>query len=169
MKKKILEHFCVIAAGLLVLFGIPLIRYSDRLIALLGKDPDAVTGATMLIPDQPSGEFVVLLNRQKHAETLAEWTDFFLEKPVDVIFEDLDCIVIDADVSGIQLAERYQARLAENQMMISRQNGLLAVSKAQWGDYDVLILSKEFADVYTLSTVCEREETMVIIVTGEGI
>ena len=93
--------------------------------------------------------------------------DFFQERPVDVIFEDLDCIVMDADAPGIRLAERYQARLAENQMRVRHVNGLLAASRVQWGVFDVLIVSGEMADAYRLDTVWSRGDVLRIEVGGE--
>ena len=164
---KPLNHGEIIAASLLVFLGIPSFYYAKDLQALYGGgDTDAVAGASLEIPDQPSGEYVVLLNRERHEKALQEWTDFFQEKPVGVIFEDLECITAAGDASGRQMAERYQARLAENQMTLREENSLLAASKAQWGVCDVMVFSKEMADALQLDTVYDNPELCVIPVTG---
>ena len=50
-------------------------------------------------------------------------------------------------------------------MTLKSENGLLAVSKAQWGVFDVLILSREAAEAYRLDTV-RREDVLWINVKG---
>ena len=80
--------------------------------------------------------------------------------------EDISCVTAAGDASGEQLARRYQARLAENQMRLRSENGVLAVSKAEKGLYDVLILSKEAAEAYDYSTVYARPEALVLTVEG---
>lgn len=147
-------HFGIILSSLFIFLGIPAIFYAGRFKAIWFSDaPDAVSGATLEIPDQPSGEYIVLLNRSLHEDTLDEWTSFFMEEPVGVIFEDLTCITAEGDVNGQQMAERYQARLAENQMTMKPENALIAASKAQWGTFDVMVFSKEMADACHLETV----------------
>ena len=163
---KPLLHGGIIAASLFVLLGLPSLYYAKDLQAMYGGDMDAVTGASLEIPDQPSGEYVVLLARDRHEDTLKEWTDFFQERPVGVIFEDLECITAAGDVSGRQMAERYQARLAENQLTLREENSLLAASKAQWGVFDVMVFSKEMADALQLETVYEDPDICVIPVVG---
>ena len=163
--KKLL-HGCIVLVLLFAFLGIPALAYREQAAALLSGDPDAVSSASLEIPDSPSGSFVVLLNRERHPDTEREWIDFFTEQPTGVIFEDLDCIVIDADSAGIELAERYRARLAENQVTVKHENGLLAVSKAQWGVFDVMILSDEIAKVYGLSEQTLLETVTVIPVEG---
>ena len=127
---------------------------------------DAVSGASFTVPDQPSGEFVVILNRSRHS-ALEDWTSFFSEQEVGVIMEDLSCATVAGDAAGLQLAQRYQARLAENQMTLRRENGLLLVSKAEHGRYDVIILSKETADAFDYSAVCGDAGALVLTV-GSG-
>ena len=166
--KRIVEHIVFILAGLCALFVVPIMYCRENIMAFFSQNPqDAVSSASYVVPDQPSGEFFIFVNKQRHPDTLEEWTDFFCDRPVGVIFEDIRCITIDQDVSGRQLAERYQARLAQNQMQNESQDGLLAVSKAQWGWYDVMIVSKEFADYYSFSTVCDNEENCMITVKDQ--
>ena len=162
---KRLLHIVVVLVSLFVLLGVPALFYSDAIGARL-SGVDAVSGATVEVPDQPSGEFAVLINIEKHPDTLEQWRDFFTEKPVDVIFEDIDCLVVDGDAAAKQLAQRYQSRLAENQMSVRSENGMLTVSKAQWGEFDVIILSKEMAQAYNYDTVYNSGDVTLITVKG---
>ena len=158
---KILAHVGIVAAALLVSLCLPAYCY------LRGDaGADAVSSASMDLPDQPSGEFVVILNKDRHPLTLDEWTAFFREEEVGVIMEDISCLTANGDAAGIQLARRYQARLAENQMKITTENGLLVVSRAENGLYDAVILSKELADAWDYSAVYEREDALVLTVSG---
>ena len=159
---KVLRHIGIVAAALLLCLGLPALVYMPRAGAA-----DAVSGASMEVPDQPSGEFVVILNRDRHPLTLDEWSDFFLEQPVGVIMEDISCMAAYGDTSGVRLARRYQARLAENQMTLTEENGVLVVSRAEHGLYDAIILSKEAADAYDYSAVYERPDALVLTVRGE--
>ena len=162
---KVLKHLGIIAVALFLCLGLPSLFYLD-LGALGGDAVDAVSGASLALPDQPSGEFVVLINTRRHPATLDEWSDFFREQPVGVIMEDITCTSADGDAAGIQMAERCQARLAENQMKLRRENGLLVVSRAENGLFDVIILSKEMTDAFDYSAVLERDDVAVITVEG---
>ena len=163
--KKALAHLAVILACLLVLPGIPGIYYLNKTGAFSGT-VDAVTGASMDLPDQPSGNFFVLINTKNHSDTLGEWTDFFQERPVGVIMEDINCLTVRGDVTGGQLADRYRARLAENQMKVRTEDGTLVVSRAEEGLADVIILSEEMADFYDYTGAFARSDMDVIVVSS---
>ena len=160
-----IKRIGIVLALLFAFLGIPALVYAEQLSALFAPGPDAVSSASIEIPAQPSGEYVVLLNRKKHPNTQRDWEAFFSEQPTDVIFEDIVCLTAEGDPAGKALAERYRARLAEHQMTLKSENGLLAVSKAQWGVFDVLILSREAAEAYRLDTV-RREDVLWINVKG---
>ena len=162
---KLLRHIVIVAAALAVCLVLPGFLYADRA-GLLSGEMDVTSGATMEIPDQPSGEYVVILHRGKHAAALEQWEDFFLERPVDVIMEDISCLTANGDAAGLQLAQRYQARLAKNQMKLTTENGLLVVSRAENGLYDAVILSREMADAWDYSAVYAREDALVLTVSG---
>ena len=57
--------------------GIPMLYYLDAGTLFPGR-AEAVTGASLALPDQPSGQFEVLLNREKHGSSAAAWMDFSL-------------------------------------------------------------------------------------------
>lgn len=162
---KALKHILCIAVGLLVFFVMPGLLFGD-LPALVSGGPDAVSGASMEIPDTPSGEYVVLINRDRHSLTMEDWRAFFEERPVGVIMEDISCLLVQGDASGKQLAERYLARLAANQMTLKEENSLLVVSRAENGQFDVVILSKEMADAVDFSAACSASFTETVEVKG---
>ena len=161
---KALKHIGIVLLGLFLCLVLPGLFYVDVGAALSGAD--AVSGASMVLPDQPSGEFVVIINRDRHPLTLDEWTDFFSEHPVGVIMEDISVLAAASDPTGVQLAERYQARLAEHQMTLTKENSLLIVSRAENGLYDVIVLSKEMADAVDFSAVYARSDAAVVTVKG---
>ena len=130
---------------------------------------DAVTGASLEIPDSPSGNFYVLMNKKYRHGTEKDWEDFFTEKPVGVIFEDISCQVLTADVTGKQLAERYQARLAENQMKLRPEpNSLLFSAKVENAYFDVAIISKEIAEVCSITDIFQNSDILVIPIQSES-
>lgn len=162
---KRLRHVAIVAAALLLCLVLPGLFYAHRC-GLLTGGADAVSSASLEVPDQPSGEYVILLNRERHPLTLEQWSDFFSEKPVDVIMEDLRCMTVSGDVLGRQLAERYRARLAENQLRLRAENGVLVVSRAENGLFDAIILSRETAEAFDYSAVYARPDVAVLRVTG---
>ena len=160
------RHIVVSLVTLFVLLGLPAIYYGGHGAFSGGGGADSVTGASLELPDQPSGEFVVLLDREKHRSTLEAWTDFFSDRPTDVIMEDLSCLTLRGDSTGAQLAERYQARLAANQMTIRQEDPTLVASRADQGLFDVIVLSKEMADAYQFRSTLDDSRVAVIPVKG---
>jgi len=65
---KLVKHAAIILAALFVTLGIPMLYYLDAG-TLFPRRADAVTGAFLVLPDQPCGQFVVLLNREKHGSS----------------------------------------------------------------------------------------------------
>lgn len=163
-----MRHVLFIFFWLFIILGIPGIFIADWSPVFSGGI-DAVTGASLEIPDSPSGNYYVLMNKAYRHGTLSEWQDFFTEKPVGVIFEDVSCRVLAADVTGKQLAERYQARLAENQMKLrTEMNSLLFAGKIENGYFDVTIVSSEAADACKLEQVFDNDDILVIPIASEG-
>ena len=165
---KRLAHLCVVLAALFVTLGIPALAYGVPGLLVGANAPDAVSRASMELPEQPSGNFVILLNTDKHPGTAADWETFFSGGETEVIMDDVACMAAEGDATGIQLAERFQARLAENQMTVRKVNGTLLASRADAGVFDVVIVSGEMADMLALETACERADTAVIAVRGDA-
>lgn len=111
---------------------------------------DAVSSASVVI-DAPSGEFLVLLNPERHTdeENLAFWTDFFSGREVTYCFEDISCMVARTDTAALELARSCQSRLSEHQMTIRQEDMTLMLSRADNGKFDTIILSREMAEHYT--------------------
>ena len=158
------RHIVVSLVALFVLLGLPAMYYGGH--GGFSGSADAVSGASLALPDHPSGDFVILVDREKHRDTLEAWTDFFSDRPTDVIMEDLSCLTLRGDPSGAQLAERYQARLAANQMTIRREDPTLVASRADQGLFDVIVLSKEMADAYQFESTLDASRVAVIPVKG---
>ena len=64
------------------------------------------------------------------------------------------------------MADRYRLRLPENQMKVTKENGTLLVSKAENGLFDVIVLSKEMADLQGYEEAMARGDVTVLTVSG---
>lgn len=165
---RAVKHIAVILMALLLTLGLPAAMYLDIPALLQGKTAiDDASGATIELPAQPSGEFIVFLNRQKHMDTTGQWELFFRGGDAGVIMSDVDCRVAAADTAAMQLARRYQLRLPENQMKLKTENGLLLISKAEVGLFDAIVMSKEMADRYQADTLWQRPDIILVSVKGE--
>jgi hypothetical protein len=158
---KIIGHLCAAAAIILVL-GVPFLL-SGKFALLMGQDYDMLSSATVII-DSPSGDYVVVINSDMHpkAENLETWTKFFGGEEISYIFEDISCVCASGDVGGIEMARAFQSRLPENQMKIKVEDGILMISKAEYGRFDVIVMSKEFAEAYAASTLSDNENNVII-------
>lgn len=162
--KRILGHVCTVGGILLVFLVLPAVLFVNFGAVLNVMGFDAVSGATQIITDRPSGQYVILLNREKFTASgnMEVWTDFFSDREVPVIMEDITCCVISGDENALELAQAFQSRLPENQMKITPMEGVMAVSRGEYGMFDVMVLSQEFADVYTASTLYDNEGVAVL-------
>lgn len=161
---KILFHTGFVLILLIMLIGIPVLTHFD--VFRMKNDSDAVSGASVKLPDQPSGEFIVLLNRSLHEDTAADWKKFFTGEELAVIFDDINCIAAEGDITGIQLAERFQAQLPENQMKLRTENATLLASKAENHYIDAAVFSKEMAEAIQLSET--KMKNMIVIKVSGG-
>lgn len=161
-----MKHLLADCAVLFAVLGIPFLC-SDTFLRMIGKAPDAVSSASVVI-EQPSGNYVVLINTEKHrnAENLALWESFFTGADAPVIFEDISCMAAANDAGGCEMAESCRSRLPENQMHLRKIDGTLLLSKAEHGLFDTVILSAEFADLLSAETVYGMENVKVLYVSG---
>jgi hypothetical protein len=171
MKNKI-RHMGIVLAGVVILLGIPFFR-TDYCKNLLQGDPDAVASASVIIA-QPSGEYLVFLNRALHTdeENQTTWIAFFGGEEISYLFEDISCSVIAADAGALEMARSFQSRLPEKQMSIQTEDATLLASRMDNGKYDIVILSKEFADSYEILTpydeAASHGDAIVITISSEG-
>lgn len=165
MIRNLSRHLLAALLAAALFIALPAFLFTDAP-SLLSGDTDAVTGASMEIPDQPSGTYYVLINKDLHEQTLDDWTAFFTEQPVGIIWEDLHCFVDLADTAGREMADRYRLRLAENQMEVTPENGTLLVSKAENGLFDVIVLSQEMADLMDYEKAMGRSGVAALVIEG---
>ena len=147
-KFKTVLHILADALLLILLIGVPVLSNFD----LFGsdKEADAVSSASIELPDQPSGDYMVLINRSLHEDSIEEWKEFFGDGEMVVIFDDVKCLVATADAGGAQLADRFRLELPENQMEVNSINPVLLASKAEEGYIDIAVFSKEMAESLSL-------------------
>lgn len=156
----------IILAALFVLAGLPVLSTGYIQNKLSGVD--AVSAATVII-DQPSGAYVVLINKDRHlnADNLETWQTFFKGEEIGILFEDISCTVADMDVSGLDMAQSFQSRLPENQMTLRKEDITLMLSKASCGLFDVIMMSKEVYDAYGAAAITDDER--MVIIEEEGV
>ena len=164
-KSEVWRHIAVgLLSGILLIGGPAYAAYGPS----GALSADAVSSATT-ITAQPSGAYVVLINKERHIdeENLATWISFFSGEETDFLFEDISCSVPATDESGLTLAENFQARLPENQMSLRRQETTLLMSKAMYGGFDVIFLSKEMYDACGAKAISKLP--FVVTVESEGL
>lgn len=148
------KHIGIILIGAFLILGLPFLctDYCRSLVNGAGS-VDATSSASLVI-DKPSGNYVILINRDYHKnkENLALWEQFFRGEEVSFIFEDIACSTAKGDAGGAEMARSFQSRLPENQMSIRAEDATLLMSRADHGKFDIIILSKEFADGYAAKT-----------------
>ena len=161
---KFVKHVILVALGVFVLLGLPFMN-TDYFSGLV-SGADAVSSASAIL-DSPSGEYIVWINAALHTdeEKLDQWIHFFKGEEISYIFEDLACSVADGDPSGLEMAQSYQSRLPENQMILDSENSIFLLSAAENDQFDIVVMSKEFADSYGASP---SENTIVIEVGGDA-
>ena len=163
--KKIGIHAIRITAVLAVVTL--LLLYAGGALTGAGFGGDAVSSASVGV-DQPSGAYVVWINRSLHTneENLLTWQDFFAGEEIGYLFEDISCVVAGGDMTGIDLAASFQSRLPENQMTVRTEDATLMLSKALEGRFDVLILSKEFYDRFQAQKLFDEGTAVQVISEG---
>ena len=129
--------------------------------------PDAVSSATAkpVSAGDMSGKYMVFINRELHdkAGTTGDWEKFFsFSDDVPLIMEDITCKVAQLDSEGLDTARKYQARLPENQMIIEQEAGVMLLSKAELGRFDVMIMSEAAAKSYSAQTLYDKENILTI-------
>ncbi|MBO6140648.1 MAG: hypothetical protein J6O40_02545 [Ruminococcus sp.] len=164
-----LRHALVFVIAMGLLLGLPFFT-SDYFKAKVNGS-DAVTGATTAL-DAPSGEYVVAINLDRHTDDAALecWREFFEKGESEGlynVFEDLSCTVSSSDPSGLEMAKSFQSRLPENQMKIRTEDGIMMLSKAENGRFDIIVMSKEFFDKNSGKDIEEKANALLIRVKGE--
>jgi hypothetical protein len=159
------KHALVVLAGVALLLGLPFLA-TDYAQSMIKGTVDTVSSASVII-DQPSGNYIVLINQTLHTnqDNLNTWVRFFSGEEISYLFEDISCSVASGDSGALTMAQSFQSRLPEKQMSVQTENATLLMSRADCGKYDIIILSKEFAETYDMTTV-DGASAMRIDVTG---
>lgn len=161
---KLLFHIFISLTAAFLLVGLPTIFVLHN---IREEAPDAVSGASVKLPDKPSGDYVLLINRSLHEDSFDDWVAFFRDGELNVIFDDISCIAAESDIDALKMADRYIAQLPENQMQLRTENPTLLVSKAENGCIDAALFSKEMADAMKLRTDPDDNIACIIIKGGE--
>ena len=140
---------------------------ADGYINWSSDSPDAVSSATAkpVSAGDMSGKYMVFINRELHdkAGTTGDWEKFFsFSDDVPLIMEDITCKIAQLDSEGLDTARKYQARLPENQMIIEQEAGVMLLSKAELGRFDVMIMSEAAAKSYSAQTLYDKENILTI-------
>ena len=153
---RTLEHLLTVLALVAAFLVAPAVMGGVNVTALAMGGPDLVSSATT-IQAAPSGAFTLFVNRARHTdeEVLGHWLDFLAGRDVPLIMEDVSCVALAGDASGIELAESLASRLPANQMKVRVEDGTLAVSKAEVGRFDILVMSDEAGQAYGAASLAD--------------
>jgi hypothetical protein len=165
---RFLGHSLVVLAGVALLLGVPFLT-TDYAKSMRNGTVDTVSSASVII-DQPSGDYIVLINQNLHTnrDNLDTWVQFFSGQEISYLFEDISCSVISGDSGALTMAQSFQSRLPEKQMSIQEENATLLMSRADHGKYDMMILSKEFAESYDAATIDDGTAVVIDVIGGSS-
>jgi archaellin len=163
-----LKHAMVVLAGVALLLGVPFLT-TDYAKSMGNGTVDTVSSASVII-DQPSGDYIVLINQAEHTnqDNLNTWVQVFSGQEISYLFEDISCSVASGDSGALTMARSFQSRLPEKQMWVQTENATLLMSRADCGKYDIIILSREFAERYDLTTIDNTSATRIEITGGSN-
>ena len=144
-------HLFLVVGAVFLTVGVPFMMTDYYKGLFSSNEVDAVSSPSVII-DKPSGNYIVLINTSLHKDKskLDQWISFFSGEETDIIFEDIACTVAEGDAKGLEMAQSFQSKLPENQMKIKEEEAVLVISRAEEGKFDILLMSKDFADSYKL-------------------
>ncbi|MBR1937882.1 MAG: hypothetical protein IJ836_02870 [Spirochaetales bacterium] len=157
-------HILIVPTLLMLILVVPFIKVSGILKSRSDLVNDAVSSASLALPDQPSGVYFVIMNRDLHGKNMKEWKSFFSDDEFAVIFDDVSCLVAFSDNDAFTLSQRYQAQLPENQMRVREMNPVLLASKVENGIVDMAVFSEGMASALKLDLerIIEMERLEII-------
>ncbi|MBR1797041.1 MAG: hypothetical protein IJ757_03385 [Clostridiales bacterium] len=135
---------------------------------ILGKNPDAVSGATVISEGDFESEsgVVVLINRnvRKDPANTDLWLQFFQEGPAPDIFEDISVLIIEGDGITSEYCEFMMGRLPVNQMTVRSETSILVMSKAKYGKFDIIVMSEQLYENLGGSGIVEGNDDIAMCV-----
>ena len=162
MKIRWIIHISGSVLVIFLLLILPLLR-SEAFGAYLSGAEDAVSSASLVL-EEPSGEYLIFLNKERHQKNLELWEQFFRGEDIGIVFEDLICTVPSGDLGALEMARSLASRLPENQLRVVSEDGVLLFSKADLGRYDVICVSKELGEIYGAAELMERDGVKAITI-----
>ena len=122
---RTLWHIAVCTVGIILLIIVPFM-FTDGFARMM-NGTDAVSSASEII-DKPSGNYTVLINRDRHkSETdMNAWRDFFSGGDFSIIFDDIACVTLAGDTGAVTMAQSFMSRLPENQMTTDISDPVMA-------------------------------------------
>lgn len=162
--KAFFKHILFWVVGLTLIF-LPAFLYTQSFwVNLCNGGLDAIASSTVIL-DQPSGNYVVLINEdfRGNDDILNDWISFFSGEEVDFIFEDISCSIPTGDEGALALGESFQSRLPENQMKIKIDNSMLLTSRIDYEKFNIVIMSKEFVDANQVE-IEDSEDVQIIFI-----
>lgn len=162
--RNIAAHIATVVVALVLFLGGTIALTHADVVSLVRPQTDLVSSATT-IQETPDGSYYILINKAHHPneKVLADWITFFEDREAaPLIMEDISCVVCEEDAPGLEFAESLQSRLAENQMRLRTEEGVLAVSKADAGVFDAMVVSQMAYDAYGVESVAGNPNVVVI-------
>ncbi|MBR6400665.1 MAG: hypothetical protein IKS17_05525 [Firmicutes bacterium] len=126
------------------------------------KGPDALTSATVKDTGERvtlsgvSGNYTVIVNKDRVPESILGYFSGREKRPV----AEIVCHIPKGDQKAREFALQMTDKAVE-------EDPMLLLSKAEYGEFDILILSKKTADKYTAKSLYDKEFTAVLEITGE--
>jgi hypothetical protein len=157
---------------LLVLLGVVLLFFGSISSGALGVD--ALSGATRrhkaerMKSTDDAGGYVMVLNQETLGEGAARLLDVMNGETKSLEGQSYRCTIPAQDKKTQAEAERIAAlvREAGGTFTVTSEDTLLAVSKAEYGAFEVLLLPQQEGEDYTVSTLYEKEGTEVLWIGG---
>ncbi len=148
---NLIKHIIIVFLSLFIMLGVPFL--TSPFFQTLVSGEDAVSSASVAL-DEPSGKFVVFINKDMHPDedNLKTWICFFKGEEISFLFEDIRAYVAKGDEQGETMAESFMSHLPENQMKVYIKEATMMLSKAEAKRFDIIIMSKEYYDMYGAKT-----------------
>ena len=164
---RIVRHIVFCAAGVILLLIVPILC-SGGFSRMIGGT-DAVSSASAIV-EAPSGKYTVLINRERHKSEsdMAAWREFFSGGDFTIIFDDINCMTLNGDDGAYTMAQSFRSRLPENQMKVGTGDPITVLSKAEYGLFDMLLLSDEAAAGYGITDITAGGSVEIIHTDGKG-
>ncbi|MBR1736633.1 MAG: hypothetical protein IJ736_06400 [Firmicutes bacterium] len=127
------------------------------------KGPDMLTSATVKNKGETStfsgvkGNFTVLINNKNVPEGTI---DFFTGKR-DTAPSSLKCSIANDDDKAEDMIEQLGIKY------YSHRDALLMLSQAEYEKFDVIVLSKKNADIYTAKSLYDKDYVTAVEIKGE--